>query len=92
MTHPVDLGQVMESLREIRTEQVTQGKDLASVKESLHSIVGNGQPGRLQLVEADVKDLRDWKNHSRGWFAGLSAAAAVLGAVGHWIVDSIRHK
>jgi hypothetical protein len=92
MTHPADLAQVMESLREIRSEQVTQGKDLASVKESLHSIVGNGQPGRLGIVEQDIKDLREWQAHSKGWFAGLSGVAAVFGAVGHWLVDSMRHK
>lgn len=94
MTHPADVQQIiLQSLEAIRAEQSRQGEDIAAIKANLHSILGNGQPGRLTNLENDVKALSEWKAHSKGWFAGVGAVLTVAGAFGHWVIDALRtHK
>jgi len=42
-------------------------------------IIGNGQPGRLNALETDVRDLRDAANRQKGVIAAI--AAIIAGAV-----------
>jgi hypothetical protein len=60
-----------EILAAILTKVSTVAEDMASVKAQVESLVGNGQPGRIDKVEADVDSLKAAKNYLWGFGAGL---------------------
>lgn len=55
---------------------------LTRIETLLETLTGNGQPGRIQLVEADVKELREtrWR-----WGGIMIGASTVLSLVGTWM-------
>ena len=58
-----------------------QDKILGSIDTNLallrKDIFGNGQPGRLTIIESKIDDLEAHKNRAIGWALG---AGAVIGA------------
>lgn len=67
-------------------------QDLAHMKAHVEGLIGNGQPGRISVIEADVDDLKTAKAGMKGYLAGLGAALTLLGAALHFMVDMIRGK
>lgn len=70
--------------------------DIAStvteVDTKMHSLVGNGQPGRVGVLEKDVEELKGHANKAKGYFAALAAVSTVLGGLLHYIIDLVKHK
>ena len=60
-----------ELLTAILTKVTAVGEDVATLKNQVTSLVGNGQPGRIDKVEADVDSLKNAKNYAMGFGAGL---------------------
>lgn len=58
----------------------------------LHGLIGNGQPGRIGLIEADIKSLKEGRQWARGYFAAMGAVLTILGILGHYLVDIMRGK
>jgi len=57
-------------------------QSLSRLETQMESIVGNGQPGRICLLEEDVKGLRE----SRSWFMGsMAALSAIITLAGTWL-------
>ncbi len=47
--------------------------------EALHrELLGNGQPGRIAVVEERVDSLEQTRDRARGWLAGASAILAAI--------------
>jgi hypothetical protein len=47
---------------------------------------GNGSPGRLNVLETDVRDLRDAHNRQKGVIAAVSAiVAGVVSVAAHFV-------
>lgn len=54
------------------------GERLAKLETHMESLVGNGQPGRLTVVENKVSELQRWRWRIAGIATGLSAALTVI--------------
>lgn len=68
MTHDEFQIKVIESLAELKTD--------------VKSLVGNGQPGRVTMLEQDVKALIRWRWIVTG---GILAVSAVISAIIHFL-------
>jgi hypothetical protein len=81
---------ILAELRELRSAfNMTAhdtGERLATLETQMHSLCGNGQPGRISLLESAVNKLSAWR-----WYL-LGAAAGVSGVVSSvaWVIVQIR--
>jgi len=77
---------VLVELRELRTDHNTHarevGERLAALELGMRDLRGNGQPGRITLLEAAIDDLRRWRWWLLGAGAGVSCVVSIVG----WIV------
>jgi len=62
----------------------------------LKNLLGNGQPGRVTLIEADVENLRKdlteeqtARKEIRSYIKGAMAIFLLLGFAGHLVVDYV---
>ena len=73
---------ILIELRELRTDfnefARGMGERLATHDAELHTVLGNGQPGRLSVLETKVSELQRWHWKIIGMCTGLSSGAAVL--------------
>jgi hypothetical protein len=60
------------------------GERVAALEVQVKSIVGNGQPGRLTLVENSVSTLQRWKY----WLMGVAASVS---AIMHYVLPTGKH-
>jgi hypothetical protein len=51
----------------------------------MYSLVGNGQPGRVALLERAVEELKRW----RWWVVGAAAGSAGVISVLAWAVEVV---
>lgn len=72
-------------INEIST-QVTE------VSTHVKGLVGNGQPGKIQLLEADVSSLKEWRSKQTGIMYAISTGISVLGFASHFVWDLLRGK
>jgi hypothetical protein len=77
---------ILSELRDLRKEcnasAISTGERLASLETSMTSLVGNGQPGRITLLERGVERLQQWRWKLVGVAGGV---AGVVSAVA-WIL------
>jgi hypothetical protein len=52
-------------------------KALARLDANMKTLIGNGQPGRIEKIEIDVKSLNRWR-----WIIG--GVVVTLSALIHW--------
>jgi hypothetical protein len=80
---------ILNEIREIKTdvralnESVNEttralAERMATAESQLHSLLGNGQPGRLAKVEADVSALKKWRWQVTGMCTAVGAIAGFL--------------
>lgn len=73
---------ILIELRELRTDfnntMRETGERLAKLETHLESVVGNGQPGRLTLVEQSVKELTAWKWKMVGITTAIATVASTV--------------
>ena len=82
----VDL--ILEELRELRNDTKENGERLARLETQMYSLVGNGQPGRIGLLDRSVEKLQQ----SRWCVVGVSAGSGgVIGALA-WVVEVVGKK
>lgn len=79
MTQTVDL--ILNEVRELRGDYNKHARDtgerLASLESQMYSLCGNGQPGRIALLETAVEALKRW----RWYLAGMGTASVGLGTI-----------
>jgi hypothetical protein len=66
---------------------------LTDLRTKMNSLVGaDGNNGRMSALESEVDRLKEQRSRNRGVFDAISAAWAVVGAVGVVVVEWLRHK
>lgn len=70
--------QLLAELRGLRSDLVGHAERLSAIETLLHSIAGNGQPGRLTTLEMKVSRLIEWKYWLMGAAAGLGITGGLL--------------
>jgi len=86
---PDQFLKLMEGIVEIRTEQANLRREL----------LGNGQPGRIQILEGRVTEVKDKADELESSAAGLrwkvssisAAGSAGLMFFGQWLFKKIIH-
>jgi hypothetical protein len=75
---------VLIELRELRTDfnktMRETGERLASLEAQLHAVLGNGQPGRLTLVEQSCKELSAFRWKAIGYCTATATVASTVAA------------
>ena len=74
---------IMVELKELRAESKANGERLARVETQMYSLVGNGQPGRIALLERAVESLTRW----RWWLVGAAAGGGAVISVLAWVAE-----
>lgn len=74
---------ILAQLTELRTDTKANGERLARLETQMYSLVGNGQPGRIGLLERAVESLSRW----RWWVVGAAAGGGGVCGVLAWVVE-----
>jgi hypothetical protein len=73
---------ILNELRDLRSafndNAQSTGERLASLETSMYALIGNGQPGRIAVLETAVDKLREWRWKVIGASAGVSGAVSGL--------------
>lgn len=73
---------ILTELRELRTDFNTfaraSGERLSRLERDNYTLLGNGQPGRITLLERAVERLQQWRWKLVGIASGVSAAVSVI--------------
>lgn len=63
------------------------GEMSTTTRTQMTGLVGNGQPGRIGVIEEDVDQLKEYKNTVKGWILGVGGIIVALGGLIHYLVD-----
>jgi hypothetical protein len=78
----------LQSLRaDFNTYARETGERVSALETDIHGLVGNGQPGRVALLETAVAKLSQW----RWWLVGAAAGSGGVVSILAWIITEI-HK
>lgn len=81
---------ILEELRALRNDYNAHarktGERLAKLEEQMHDLCGNGNPGRLRLLEMAVQSLQRW----RWYIVGAGASASTLTICLAWVFVHLR--
>lgn len=82
--------------RELAKDVREHGELLAKIGERLermdHDLFGNGQPGKIQVLEKDIQSnssrvevLEKTESHMKGWVAGVLFVALAIGGLAEFL-------
>lgn len=81
---------ILDELRALRSDFNTYARDtgerVASLETDVHGLCGNGQPGRVALLESAVDKLAQWRWYVLGAAAGSGGVISVLA----WVIAEAR--
>lgn len=89
MAPTFNIQKAFESVHE-RLNEIQE--DTTASKTQLKALLGNGQPGKISLIEGNLKDLNEYKANAKGYLAALAAISTVLAGLLHFAIDLFRHK
>lgn len=73
---------ILAEVRELRSDYNTHaretGERLASLELGMYDLRGNGQPGRITVLEDRIDDLRKWKWRMVGITSGVATVMSGL--------------
>lgn len=80
---------ILIELRELRADHNNHaretGERLSRLESQMYALVGNGQPGRIALLEKAVDGLKQWR-----WkMAGVAIAASALCVAFGWLMEYV---
>jgi hypothetical protein len=77
---------ILDELRALRSDFNSFARDtgerVSVLETDVHSLVGNGRPGRVDRLESSVQRLRQWRWYLLGAAAGGGGVISVLA----WVV------
>jgi hypothetical protein len=74
---------ILAELKGLRDDTKSNGERLARLETQMYSLVGNGQPGRIGLLERAVEELKRW----RWWVVGAAAGSGAVISVLAWVIE-----
>jgi hypothetical protein len=78
--------QILTEIRELKNDFNKYALDMESrttaLETEMHSLMGNGQPGRITTIEKAVEKLNGWK----WWLVGVAAGCSSLMGVIGWFL------
>jgi hypothetical protein len=81
---------ILAELRALRGDFNTFARDtgerVSVLETDVHSLVGNGRPGRVDRLESAVQRLKQW----RWWLVGAAAGGGGVISVLAWVVSEGR--
>jgi len=86
-----DTSLILNEIRGLRSQLTEHAERLASIEAILHTIAGNGQPGRLGIIERTVERLERTVEKLVAWRYWFAGAAAGLGLAGEVIGHILLH-
>jgi hypothetical protein len=82
---------ILAKLQSLRADFNTYARDtgerVTALETDLHGLMGNGNPGRVALLERAVESLMRW----RWWLVGAAAGSGGVISVLAWIITE-AHK
>lgn len=80
MSYDFDLEARINAQDTILLEHTKQLSAIATNLQLLRTeLVGNGQPGKIKLIEDQVLDLRLQHAHAKGYAAGIGTIGGIVG-------------
>lgn len=72
------LAELRDLRRDFNENARATGERLASLETSMYALVGNGQPGRITLIERAVEKLQQWRWKLVGIATGVSGIVSMI--------------
>jgi hypothetical protein len=82
-----DFQSAFDRIHERMNEIHEQGIETST---KLKGLVGNGQPGKIQAIEAELKDISLWRAKIVGYLAAVSGVIALAGFASHFLFDYLK--
>jgi hypothetical protein len=77
---------ILDELRALRSDFNSYARDtgerVSALETDMHALVGNGNPGRVALIEIAVSKLSQW----RWWLVGAAAGGGGVISVLAWVL------
>lgn len=74
---------ILQEIKGLRDDTKANRERLARLETQMYGLMGNGQPGRISLLERSVDSLKQW----RWWVVGAAAGGAAVISVIAWVVE-----
>jgi len=85
-TQDIILGELRALRGEFNTFARDTGERVSVLENDVHSLVGNGRPGRVDRLESAVQRLKQW----RWWMVGAAAGGSCVIFAVAWVVSEAR--
>jgi hypothetical protein len=85
-TQDIILGELRALRSEFNNYARDTGERVSSLETDMHALVGNGNPGRVALLEIAVSKLSQW----RWWVVGAAAGGGGVISVLAWVLTESR--
>ena len=89
-TQDLILTELQQLRRDFSKFAFETGQRVSTLEAEVHGLVGNGQPGRVALLEEATRELSQWRWRLVGASAGSSGAISIVVSVVAWILDRAR--
>lgn len=89
MSPDFDFQAAFDRLHDRMNDMSTQ---ITEVRTKVVGLVGNGQPGAIQILQSDVSSLKEWRSKQTGIVAAISTLIGFLGFASHFVWDLLRGK
>jgi hypothetical protein len=85
-TQEIILGELRALRSDFNSYARDTGERVSVLETDMHTLVGNGNPGRVSLLEAAVSKLSQW----RWWLVGVAAGSSGVVSILAWLVSGGR--
>jgi hypothetical protein len=85
-TQDIILGELRALRGDFNSFARDTGERVSVLETDVHSLMGNGRPGRVDRLESAVQRLKQW----RWWLVGAAAGGGGVISVLAWIVTEAR--
>ena len=83
-TQDIILGELRALRLDFNAYARETGERVSVIETDMHSLMGNGNPGRIALIERSVECLKQW----RWWLVGASAGVVGVISMLAWVVEA----
>ena len=83
-TQDIILGELRALRTDFNSYARETGERVSVIETDMHSLMGNGNPGRIAMIERSVEGLKQW----RWWLVGAAAGGGGVISVLAWVVEA----